>query len=420
MKQKEARKNLKSGRKYRNIRKIISGILFFSFLCMTFFAYSQDSIPTTKKSKTKYSLGLMYGFGYIFPSDKFVEGINKKHTPIDKYEIFSTRIMFQNTKTEKNPWYQDYGYPYLGIGILVGDFFDKKEMGTPISIYGFINGPFVRWKKLSLGYEIDLGLAGNWKHYNLINNQYNIAIGAERTVIFHAGDGIRYQFLPNWEAELNVGVAHFSNGAIKVPNYGLNTLDPRIEFRYHVHGLPEMKKVPLPPSPKIKSLEFTAFAGIKNVVMLDSVKVNTRSDYRGVYFQIVGFRTTFNWQISRKSKFGVGAAITYDGLRNAQIIVEKGRFLIVPTSFVYGMSISFYPSYELVIGPFSLVFQPGIYVYRKWCYNHTPTFYQRIGFKYTLAHHVTFGFNLRAFNFQVSEFIEWSVGYQLNWKKESR
>ncbi len=408
--------------KKRHNRKLIfiPFLSLFYFLFVPCFIQAQDSTLNKKEPSRKKNIlvGALYEYGYIFPSVKFLQGDNLEHMRIDKYQSFSARIMFQNSGREKNPWYQLYGYPYLGLGVWVSDFYDIREMGVPIAIYGFINGPFHRWNNLTFRYEIDLGMTGNWRHFNPVSNKYNIAIGAERTVFIHLGIGLAYRFSPHWEAELNMGVAHFSNGAIKVPNWGLNTFSPRMEVRYNIHGNAVLKEYEQPPFKRIMSLEITPFVAIKNVVMLDSVDVNTIPDYQGVYFPVYGLRTTFNWQISHKSKFGVGMALTYDESKDFGIAVENGKLILKRLPLLHGIRASIYPSYELVIGPFSLLFQPGIYIYRQQYHFQVPEFYQRIGFKYTLAHHVTFGFSLRAYNFQVSEFIEWGVGYQFNWMKK--
>ncbi len=409
----------RTGKKQHNKSTLL--FLLFIFSILLFSSPLQAQIEPGEKTQRKkdsvnrqISLGFFYGYGYVFPSDKFVEGDNEQHKIINRYQSFSARLLFQNAGKGEKAWYGTYDYPYLGVGICVSDFFDYKEMGIPIAIYGFINGPFHRWNKLAFNYEIDLGLMGNWHHFNPENNPYNIAIGAIRTVYIDLGVGLSYRFLPRWEAELDMGVAHFSNGSIKVPNWGLNTLSPRVEVRYHISKRQPFKKYKIIPFKKTTSLDFTIFGGVKNVVHLDSAEVNIQPDYQGVYFPIAGFRTTFNWHITHKSKFGLGMAMTYDGSTDAQIVVENNNMFLKNLPFSYGVRISIFPSYELVMGPFSLLFQPGFYLYRKKAPDQVPEFYQRIGFKYTLAHRVTFGVSLRAYRFQVSEFIEWSVGYQLN------
>ncbi len=393
-------------------------LFFFSTLLAPSVIRAQDTTALQqKKSPKKYVLGFLYENGHVFQTNPFVNGDNTEHVPIKNYQAFSGRIMFQTTG--KKLWHQLYDYPYWGFGIHVSDFYNPEEMGVPIALYAFLNAPFHRWNKLSLNYEIDFGITGNWKHFNPVNNPYNVAIGAGETVYIHVGAGLSYAVSTRWEAELGIGLAHFSNGALKLPNFGLNTFSPRIEIRYKVHGNPVLKKLETAPLKKFSSLEFTAFTGLKNV-LFDSARINITTKYKGVYFPVFGFKATYSYQISHKSKFGVGMAVSYDGSVNARVAVEKGEGELEPMAlpFTEQLRVSIYPSYELVMGPYSLLVQPGFYIFRKQFPHQVPISYQRIGLKYTFSHHVTVGISLRAYNLHVSDFIEWSLGYQLNWNKK--
>ena len=395
-------------------------IVYMLFLFSTSFVTNSLRAQGTagihqKKLPKKYVLGFLYENGSVFQTNPFVKGDNTEKVPIKNYQAFSGRIMFRTTG--KKQWHQLYGYPYWGFGVHVSDFYNPEEMGVPIALYAFLNAPFHRWNKLSLNYEIDFGVTGNWKHFNPVNNRYNVAIGAGETVYIHVGAGLTYTFSNRWEAELGIGLAHFSNGALKLPNFGLNTFSPRVEIRYKVHGTPVLKKQKITPFKKSGSLNFTAFTGLKNV-LFDSTQVNITTRYRGIYFPVFGFKTTFNYQISHKSKFGIGIAASYDGSVNARVAVDKGELEVKDLPFSEKLRLSIYPSYELVMGPYSLLLQPGFYIFRKQFPRQVPVSYQRIGLKYTFTNHITVGISLRAYDFHVSDFIEWNVGYQFNWNKK--
>jgi len=391
-------------------------LFIFSILLASRSAQAQDTIKTMrKKSPKKYILSFLYENGSVFQTNPFVKGDNTEKVPIKNYQAFSGRIMFRTAG--KKQWHQLYGYPYWGFGIHVSDFYNPEEMGVPVAVYAFLNAPFHRWNNLSLNYEIDFGITGNWRHFNPVNNRYNVAIGAGETVYIHLGWGLAYAFSNRWEAELGIGLAHFSNGALKLPNFGLNTFSPRVEIRYKVHGNPVLKKHKVTPFKKFSSLNFTAFTGLKNV-LFDSTQVNITTRYRGVYFPVFGFKTTFNYQISHKSKFGIGMAVSYDGSVNARVAVDKGELEVKDLPFSEKLRLSIYPSYELVMGPYSLLLQPGFYIFRKQFPRQVPVSYQRIGLKYTFTNHIAVGISLRAYDFHVSDFIEWSVGYQFNWNKK--
>ncbi|HEY3370068.1 MAG TPA: hypothetical protein VGK10_04420, partial [Prolixibacteraceae bacterium] len=76
-------------------------------------------------------------------------------------------------------------------------------------------------------------------------------------------------------------------------------------------------------------------------------------------------------------------------------------------------------SYELVINKLSVVIQPGFYLLRKNSNDHEPSNYQRLGIHYQFGTHLFAGINLRAYDYHVSDFIEWTLGYQLEFSKRN-
>ena len=116
-----------------------------------------------------------------------------------------------------------------------------------------------------------------------------------------------------------------------------------------------------------------------------------------------------------KSKIGIGFSVGYNGALNAQIAAEKGKLDEVDLPFGNHLTLSVYPSYELVIDRLALIFQPGLYLYRKETVELTPVFYQRIGIKYHFLKNYFLGLSLRAFKLHESDFIEWNIGRCIKW-----
>jgi hypothetical protein len=75
--------------------------------------------------------------------------------------------------------------------------------------------------------------------------------------------------------------------------------------------------------------------------------------------------------------------------------------------------VSIYPSYELAITKTSLIIQPAFYIYRKKLKIQSPVFHQRIGLKYHITEHLFVGITLVDYQFHVSDFIEWNIGYRI-------
>lgn len=381
------------------------------FLLGTQQGLTQEVLNKNKKpAKHRFAISIIYENGSVFPTNNFVKGVNLEKTPIKNYSAYSARLVFQTSG--KKLWQQLYGYPTWGIGVNVSNFHNPEEMGTPVSAYLFLNAPFHSWNRLSFNYEIDFGLTANWKKFNPINNQYNIAIGAGETVYIYLGTGIYYQISNHWQAGLSLGLTHFSNGALKKPNFGINTFSPRIGIKYNIKNISKITRTDIPSFKKFNSLEFKFFTGLKNVIY-DSLNLNILTISKGVYFPVFGFSTTFSRQLTYKSKIGFGMAVSFDGSVNARAAIEEGRIEVQEPPLTDQLRLSIFPSYELVMGPYSLFIQPGFYLFRKKFSNQVPFSYQRIGLSYAITKRINAGIALRAYNFHISDFIEWSIGYKL-------
>jgi len=106
----------------------------------------------------------------------------------------------------------------------------------------------------------------------------------------------------------------------------------------------------------------------------------------------------------------------FEGLpKKIKLAVENGELDEVDLLFGDHITLSIYPSYELVIDRLSIILQPGFYLYRKKTADLSPAFYQRIGVKYHFWKDYFAGVSLRAYQYHVSDFIEWNIGRRIKW-----
>jgi Lipid A 3-O-deacylase (PagL) len=329
-----------------------------------------------------------------------------------EFAAFSLQYLKQ-TNGEKE-WEKNFNYPTYGLGIYSAKFFDNSGFGTPIAIYGVLKAPFRRWGKLSLNWDTGFGLTFNWKSFNPAANNFDISLGARETVFIDLGINLKYRLNDQLDLSLGYSFTHFSNGALKVPNFGLNTFSPKISLEYNLQRfIPPAKEFPTAPFPKYTSLDFSFFGGIKNVVYNGS-SPDSVNKYKGVYYQVYGMNTTLNRQLTRKSKIGIGCSISYDGSYNSTAYIDHGELEPVEGFHKDKFSLSIYPSYELVIYRLSVVVQPGFYLFRQQSVDKKPVPYQRLGLHYQLGSNLFTGVCLRAYDYHVSDFIEWTLGYHLD------
>jgi hypothetical protein len=155
--------------------RILSILLFISISLLN--QAQTDSVDTHKKRIFENSsVQMMYQNGYVFATNEFLRGSNIEADRINAFQTFS--LKFSTQATGDKLWEQLYKYPNWGIGIYIADFHNPEEIGVPIAVYGFFNGPFTRGDKLRFNYELGFWATFNWKSFNPITNQFNVAVGA--------------------------------------------------------------------------------------------------------------------------------------------------------------------------------------------------------------------------------------------------
>lgn len=395
----------------------IGSFLLVLFLAMLFPQKANSQNSTSKIDSfftdTPFIIQGNYNPGKVFPTNDFVKGQNFSNDTIDEYNSFS--LLFLKQTTGNKLWEQLYKYPVYGIGVYTASFKETTELGNPISVYTYFSAPFIRGSKLTFNYEIGLGLTFNWNNFDPLNNPNNIAISEEQSVYIQAGLYLQYQLFKRFSVGAGYGLYHFSNGHLKSPNQGLNMQALELNLRYHINQVPyEFIRKPVPEYNKHNEWDISIYGGAQNVIYSgDDIDIITK--YQGMNFPVFGVNNTFSRAISYKSKIGAGISIGYNGALNAQLAVDNGELDEVDLPFGNHITMSIYPSYELMIDRLAIVLQPGFYVYRKKTADLTPAFYQRIGVKYHFWKDYFLGINLRAYKFHISDFIEWNIGRRIKW-----
>ncbi len=350
-----------------------------------------------------------YQFGRVLPTNAFVDGNNLRHLPINSYHAATIQLLRQTTGGKL--WEQLYRYPRYGIGFYSVWFNNTRELGKPRAIYGIIDIPLARWNNFSLNAGFGLGFTFNWESFG--EDKYNIALGAEESTYIDAGLSVEYSFNNGLILNLGSSFTHFSNGDLKKPNYGINDFGTKVSLGYNfLKPVKVFMHKEVPDFKKKSDVAIMIFTGWENILYRGN-DVDSLTKNKGVYYPSVGFSATYNRQVSYKSKIGVGIMIGYMGAANSSINVINGKLEDNDASFAEGFELSVFPSYELLIDRLTLLIQPGFYVYRAKYAGRTPVAYQRIGIKYDVYKDISIGINLRAYHFNVSDYIEWTLGYRL-------
>lgn len=373
-----------------------TGRIIYILLCLACSqtGYSAEDSIYAKKNYPGIVLG--YGYGNVFRTNGFVKGDNQAGEPIDHFQTFSLKLLWQNPGY--TGWQRIHNIPYYGVGLSVTDLFNPEEIGYPVSIYGVLGIPIKRWRKLEIYGELQLGLAGHWVIYDPVSNPLNIAIGSQ--VTSHLNFGFRAFYPLGEKVDIGTGISftHFSNGGLERPNYGINNWAPYLELKYRLAGRPVIPEFKAP-----DPLEFR-----KEIVISGSYSVyQTITDTLDIhYYTVVGLSPYFLWQHTQAIKSGFGMDLNV--LTGLNIDPMGYPNPLTWNNFTLGMGYQV----EVLFNRLSILGGIGSYAHHI-VYKPFHQFYQRIGFKLYLLKNLYAGVNVRTVNFATAEYLEFNAGYRL-------
>ncbi|MFV0366360.1 MAG: acyloxyacyl hydrolase [Mangrovibacterium sp.] len=388
-------------------------LLFASLFLFSGIAHAQLSAENyNKKNVLFFAPRAMVG--YVLPTNDFLKGANNQGSPINWYNSQSLGLAVQTTGNRE--WHHVLNFPYYGGGVYTAGFPQDTEMGRPFAIYGYMGIPLKRTEKHTFGYELAFGFATNWDRYDPVTNPNNITIGSYSTVYIGANLVWSWEISPLLDLRAGVGFTHFSNGAMRKPNKGLNLAAPLVELSYRLEEMPKLEREVPPPYKQHNEIAIQASFSAKQEEYGSSVE--------GVHSTIGNFRsynlsTAYMRQITWKNKFGVGVDVSYDTQGALTTSQDEHGNVMLHTSdkFSDRFVLSPYGTYEFVVNRLSLASSLGFYLYRQKPQGGAPFLYQRIGLKYHFKNDMFMSILVRAHSFSVADLIEWGVGYRIKWGK---
>jgi hypothetical protein len=317
-----------------------------------------------------------------------------------------------------------YGMPYGGIGIYTAKFFDRKGLGAPVSLFLFHGGDWKRFgSNWSLMYEFNLGMSFNWKPYDVFDNPDNIAIGAALNVHVGANVYIKRKLNNRWNLHMGLGTAHFSNGAQRLPNKGINLLYPFAELtcNFNPEAVDYSRRAVFTPPPLEKRIDHDLlFTVTSRQIRVDTTGTGLPQDVFNRNFSVFGLSYATMFVNSHTYKWGPGIEMVYDESSAVkvwrQIHPQDGHYYDrvkpgpVHKRFSAGISLRG----EMTFRRFSFFANMGYNLLHGNTYDYRV--YQIIGAKVYLNNHLFGVFGIRAGKFSKAQYLYWSIGYTIKGK----
>lgn len=249
-------------------------------------------------------------------------------------------------------WHQRYNYPEAGLSLIFLDY-KNPSIGKSIALIPYYNIYFTRNRmaKSRWKYHVGLGVGYNTNKYHKETNNQNNVMGTD--INFGISIQLQHQYqITKKLAWLNsISLTHFSNGSIRKPNSGINTISfntgiayslSQKEYTYNYHESDPIDK---------SGLGYTATLSFG---MHEAVKQNAGS-YPFFVLSALADKT-----LNHKSKLGLAVEWFYsESLKREVEFDTELEGETKPDFNRIGIALS----HELVLGDFSMMTQLGYYVY---------------------------------------------------------
>lgn len=290
-----------------------------------------------------------------------------------------------------------YSNPIYGIGIYSSTF-NTSVIGKPYAVYGFFQAPFLTQRKhaIEFDYRIGLGLSGNFTPYDEEQNPLNLLIGSKNNVFIDFGIQAQYSITPHLKGGIGLSFHHFSNGALQMPNKGVNLIPITASLTYQQK--PDSKhiyKSPITPFPTDWHVHMSYGFGFKQ---FDKEDKNHH------------FKSTISLYASRfvnhKWQLGGGVDIFYSDTGNKKKFAGE-RYKKMSSQFSGGPSLYF----AHVLQPrLILTGNMGYYLHKQKFNGEVTRTFLRAGFRYYVFKNIHAGISIKA-HMGKADYIEWTTGY---------
>ncbi len=310
--------------------------------------------------------------------------------------IFAGELTYFLDLNELDSWATAYEKPRIGLSAFFSQTGNQEILGNLFGAFAYGDLPFYRNEKRSFSARVGSGLAFATKIYDPIENPKNNAVSSTMNVIVQMSLNYRRYFEKS-EVGIGIGLNHFSNGANKMPNLGLNY--PTLTLSYgRQYGVRQKKKfqTTLERVPVSWQYGFNAILSAKEVFPTAGRKYP-------VYALNGIARRVFS------PKLGVEIAI--DGIYKTAVMDYLPEYEKQPIDiFQFGVFVGHVLSFDR----FSTLLGMGGYFRDR--YLPEGRLYHRIGMRYGFYNGVQLGVTLKS-NWGKADYVEWSVGYIFNRKK---
>ena len=325
----------------------------------------------------------------------------RRHYPA--YEISLFKATYGRMR-----WEYMYNYPFIGVSYWYSDLGNTQALGSAHAVFPYINFPLLDSKDFNLFFRLGVGIGYITRPYDRYENFENIAIGSHLNGAVNLLMEGRWRIGNRFLASAGIGLMHFSNGAIKLPNYGLNIPCATVAVAYRLSRENVYLKRKL--LPELYPFEFDG----KRYLILDlnaAFAVKDMQATLGVgnrFLVVTGFANLL-WPVSYKSRFGIGIDASYDS-SDEKILELKN---IEPEHQVDLVKTGVNAAYELEFSRMSIMLNLGSYI--SGLDKSDGYVYEKLAIRVGITEQLFGSLTLKA-HYAKADFVAFGIGYRFRLK----
>ena len=302
---------------------------------------------------------------------------------------------FMHTKGSKK-WHSSCGYPVTGVTLFGGSVGNREILGTYWGAYGFIEFPFLSLGNYQFLGKMGSGLAYGNKVFSYEDNPKNVAMSTHLNALICLGVKSRYRFGRN-SITLGLDMTHFSNGAFKVPNLGVNMPYVSLGYSYMIR----LKQNDTLVEPDMLPYRKWLF----NVTGIFSAKEIFPTG--GKKYPVYALTNSVRWFSKPKvgMEWGIDL-ISKQAIMGYRPELDKTQWDILQVG-VFG-------AYLLPLDRFHFAFGMGTYIKDK--YQPEDFLYHRLSMRYYFENGINLNVGLKS-HWARADYVEWGLGYTFNFSK---
>lgn len=291
-------------------------------------------------------------------------------------------------------WHHDFLFPQFFVNASYKSLGNKEVLGEAYGIEGGYYLPIKNKHGWTFGPMLSAGIAFVTKCYDTENNPKNNAIGSHINSMVNVGFKVEKQFKQQ-QLGLTLRMTHLSNGAVRLPNLGLNMPVLGVSYTYFFDSLYF----------EHKHIEDEVVHKVRTWAYYSQLIASTKQIYPtgGSNYGVVAMANYAQYKWNRKFAMEVGLDVLYNQSIRVAVAGDWGKEKNIQAG-VYG-------AFVIPIHRFQLYGGMGVYVINS--LKPDGMVYHRLGGRFKLTNRLWGNISIKA-HWGKADYFEYGIAYR--WK----